>query len=109
MNTCISYLYRDANNYKAHNECVVRGAISSEQTTIILSCLNDGEFFIPRQVGLPERKFDMYDPEADHPWFELHADGFAHTNAEPTCELDVETLVNAFLACKGDWKDSVPT
>ena len=38
-----------------------------------------GEYFIPRQVGMPERKFDEYDTEADHCWFELSKEGFEYT------------------------------
>lgn len=31
MNTKICYLYRDAGNYKVHNECVIQGELSKEQ------------------------------------------------------------------------------
>lgn len=31
MNTKISYLYRDAYNYKVHNECIIVGELSKEQ------------------------------------------------------------------------------
>lgn len=46
MNTRISYLYRDASNYKAYNECIVRGLLTDEQTKAILDCL-DRDNFIP--------------------------------------------------------------
>ena len=72
MNTKISYLYRDADNYKVYNECIVQGEISEEKNKQILDCCDMGEYFIPRQVGLPERKFDKYDTEVDHCWFELN-------------------------------------
>lgn len=62
MNTKISYLYRDASNYKVPNECIVRGLLTDEQTKAILDCL-DMDNFIPSQVGLPERRFDRFDPE----------------------------------------------
>ncbi len=29
MNTKISYLYRDADNYKMHNKCVIAGTLTS--------------------------------------------------------------------------------
>ena len=34
MNTKICYLYRDADNYKVHNECVIQGELSKEQMLI---------------------------------------------------------------------------
>ena len=30
MNTKISYLYRDADNYKMHNKCVIAGTLTTE-------------------------------------------------------------------------------
>lgn len=66
MNTKISYLYRDADNYKRYNECIVAGTLSANQICTILDCCDMGEYFIPGQVGLPERRFDPYDPQADH-------------------------------------------
>lgn len=51
MNTKICYLYRDADNYKVHNECVIQGELSKEQIQSILDCCDMGEYFIPRQVG----------------------------------------------------------
>ena len=52
MNTKISYLYRDADNYKMHNKCVIAGTLTTEQTRTIKDCCEMGEYFIPRQVGL---------------------------------------------------------
>ena len=69
MNTQIRYLYRDASNYKVENECVVTGTFTQEQIAQIMDCCDLGEYFIPSQVGLPEQRFDRYDPEEDHCWF----------------------------------------
>lgn len=52
-NTRISYLYRDASNYKQHNEVVVPGTFTQEQIEAIIGCLDAGEYFIPVQVGFP--------------------------------------------------------
>ena len=71
MNTRISYFYRDASNYKAYNECIVRGLLTDEQTKAILDCL-DRDNFIPSQVGLPERRFDRFDPEVEPGLAESH-------------------------------------
>lgn len=78
MNTKIHYLYRDADNYKVHNSCVIKGVLTPEQINVILSCCDAGEYFIPNQVGLPERKFEKFDPQVDHCWFELNRDDFEY-------------------------------
>lgn len=103
MNTRINYLYRDADNYKMPNSCVVSGKISQDQIDTIIDTLDEGEYFIPHLVGLPEEKFDTYDPQSDHPFFELDADSFETTMARATIELTVESLVNAFIRQKGKW------
>ena len=103
MNTRISYLYRDASNYKVPNECIVRGLLTDEQTKAILDCL-DRDNFIPSQVGLPEKRFDRFDPEEDTCWFELYESGFDPTDAEATVDLSVEELVSRFLSKKNHWE-----
>lgn len=103
MNTRISYLYRDASNYKVPNECIVRGLLTDEQTKAILDCL-DRDNFIPSQVGLPEKRFDRFDPEEDTCWFELYESGFEPTDAEATVDLSVEELVSRFLSKKNHWE-----
>ena len=102
------YLYRDADNYKVHNECVVQGTISAEQIAVILECLDEGEYFIPHLVGLPEKRFDTFDPQVDHPYFELSEDSFAETMESETVEVQVDELVSAFLCCKGKWEQIDP-
>jgi len=102
-NTKINYLYRDADNYKAYNECIVAGEITQQQIDAIIGSLEDGEYFIPRLVGLPEKKFDTYDPQVDHPFFELNEDGFEHTDLPATLGLTVPELVDAFVQHKDNW------
>ena len=105
MNTKISYRYRDADNYKKVNECVIAGALTAEQICAIKDCCDMGEYFIPRQVGLPERRFDRYNPEVDHCWFELDEDSFTETMEPPTIALTATELVNHFEGCKNNWQD----
>lgn len=106
MNTKISYLYRDADNYKVHNECIVQGEISEEQIRQILDSCDMGEYFIPRQVGMPERKFDEYDAEAGHCWFELDKEGFEYTEQPSNVSLTLQQLTENFVACKDKWQDA---
>lgn len=106
MNTQIRYLYRDASNYKVENECVVAGTFTQEKIAQILDCCDLGEYFIPTQVGLPEQRFDRYDPEEDHCWFELSEDGFEETAKPATVGISAEQLVENFAAAKEHWNDT---
>ena len=106
MNTQIRYLYRDASNYKVENECVVTGTFTQEQIAQIMDCCDLGEYFIPSQVGLPERRFDRYDPEEDHCWFELAEDGFEETVKPATVGISAQQLVENFSAAKEHWNDT---
>ena len=106
MNTQIRYLYRDASNYKVENECVVTGTFTPEQIAQIMDCCDLGEYFIPSQVGLPEQRFDRYDPEEDHCWFELSEDGFEETAKPATIGISAQQLVENFAAAKEHWNDT---
>lgn len=88
-NIRFAYMYRDAGNYKQHGEAIFSNEThlpSDEIEKQIRSYLNDGEFFIARQVHLEERFFDvLYDD--DHPWHEfLEVDA----SDDPTFDPDHE-------------------
>ena len=106
MNTKVTYLYRDANNYKIWNECTIEGSITKEQQKQILNSLHEGNFFIPRKVGLPEGRFDKWD-SADHIWFEMTEDAFELTEAEPSVSISVFELVNSFISNKDKWEEDI--
>lgn len=106
LNTRIHYLYRDADNYKMPNTCIVAGPIDVGHIALIMECLNDEEYFIPRRVGLPERRFDKIDPHSDHCWFELSSDSFELTDRPSDLNLTAEELVANFQKAKGHWNDS---
>jgi len=107
VNTKISYLYRDADNYKVWNDCIIPGVLTKEQQAMILGCLDEGEYFIPSLVGLPEKTFTdlgySYDEQADHPWFELGEASFERTTAPATVKITPEELVSAFCQRKDHW------
>ena len=65
-----------------------------------------GEYFIPRQVGMPERKFDEYDTKADHCWFELSKEGFEYTDQPANVSLTAQQLAENFAACRDNWQDA---
>ena len=106
QNTKINYLYRDADNNMRHNEFIINGILTSTQKAAILDCLDDGSYFIPSLVGMPEIKFDEADdPAIDHQWFELQADGFEITAERSTTLFTADELVAAFQKCKNNWMD----
>ena len=59
--------------------------------------MDEGEYFIPHLVGLPEKRFDTFDPQVDHPYFELSEDSFEETMEPATVEVKADELVSAFL------------
>jgi hypothetical protein len=76
------YLYRDASNYKQHGEAIFTNHSHlslMEIETRIRASLNDGEFFIARQVCLEEFFFDSLEDD-DHPWHEF---AFVEATTEP--------------------------
>ncbi len=100
-NTLIEYLYRDADNYKVWNEAVVSGVLTDEEKAQIEGSLSEGEYFLPQQVGLPEKRFDE-ETESDHPWFELIT--IKDTNAPTTGALTAKELLENFLKAKDCWE-----
>lgn len=105
MNTKIEYMYRDANNYKVLNTCVVYGEISERQKDAIINSLDEEKYFIPSKVGLPEKGFSDYIPEVDHKWFELYKDSFEDTELPATVNITVEELVDNFFRWIERWDE----
>lgn len=104
-NTRITYLYRDACNYKQYNSVVVTGTFTEQQIETIISCLDGGEYFIPKQIGLPETRFEEI-TEDDHCWFELNKNGFKVTEVEADVDISADEIVKRFLEAKENWDDS---
>lgn len=96
VNTKIQYLYRDAANYKVTNTVIIPGRMTEEQIKRILATLDEGEYFQPHKVGLPEKRFDKEDPELDHPWFELTKEDFSETTEAATLQITPRELVRRF-------------
>ena len=53
LNCVMEYLYRDASNYKAFGEILLKGDLTKTNIEEIRSLLLDGEFFIAEQVNIP--------------------------------------------------------
>lgn len=108
MNTRIHYLYRDANNYKQSQTVVIAGVLTFAE---IKDALQDGEHFIPSQVGLPDPQLlwgeDGYSfpSEDDHVYCELTEEDFEFTNNCPTELLTAEDVREGFSLAKRDGWD----
>lgn len=105
-NTRIQYLYRDASNYKAHNEMTFPGRFTDAQIDTIMDSLADGENFVPEKVGMTEIRPGEITSD-DGPFFELCREGFIPTD-EP-CDTDItpDQLTAAFQSCKNHWLDGI--
>jgi hypothetical protein len=95
-NTVIGYMYRDASNYKAYNEVVVRGKLTLEQLKDTL----EEECFIPAQVGLPElqSRLSSFPSSDDHVWHTIER--VEPTDEEATVKIAGSTLRGRFLYAK---------
>ena len=101
-NTRISYQYRDGSNYKQFQELVLFGTLTVKQQTLIINKLEEGEYFIPSQVGLPDLQDRMisFPNSDDHVWHELHS--FEDVTKEQTHPMTAKELLNMFKAVK-EW------
>lgn len=111
MNTKLCLLYRDASNYKTSKEVVLAGEITAEQIAVIGAKLDEGEYLIAEQVGLPTPSWEFRDKDGwpsddlDHVFTTLTAfsEGSPEvesmlTDEEPTEEMSIDDLVARFAA-----------
>ena len=86
MNTKIAYMYRDGSNYKQCDEVVFEGEITEVELRTILDNRDEGQFFIPSQVGMEDLQPRMlsYPSDADHVWHELNREDITLTSDAPT-------------------------
>ena len=97
-NIKLTYLYRDAGNYKLWNDLYYSNELNiclDLILTTILSNLIEGEFFIPEKWGLPRLSFEKFDPELDHSYHEFYEIELASGNESP--EQDIAELLLTIL------------
>lgn len=73
-NIRISYLYRDASNYKKFGFVIFSNSDNLELVEVkekLQKLLISEEFFIPEELGLPRLSFENYVPSLDHDWHEI--------------------------------------
>ena len=76
--TAFEYRYRDASNYKAWGRILLNGRLSDADRALVIDSLEDGEFFVAEQVGIPPLYQALYQlsdgpTEDDHGWHEFVA------------------------------------
>lgn len=93
-NIKISYLYRDAGNYKVYGHEIVSNKNKLEISEIeikIKSKLIDGEFFDPSDWGLTSLQHYNYDKGIDHDWHEIEK--IESTLEGATIDVDIIKLL----------------
>lgn len=99
-NTLIEYRYRDGSNYKKFSNAVVSGLMNEAEMKEIWDCLEEGTYFLPGQVGLPDdNRYSGTEDDLD--WFEL--ENITITNREPTVNLSAQDLLQRFQKAKDAW------
>lgn len=109
-NTQITYMYRDASNWKQFETVVLAGEMTPEEIDLILRRLEDGNLFLPEQVGLPRLQFRWPTlNEDDHVYHELTREDIEIVDLPPTIEMSAKELVENFRNVKWDVVESVKT
>lgn len=103
MNTVINYMYRDGADWKNIQCAVLSGVLSDEQKQAIKDACDSGEYFIPRQVGLPEERFSEI-TEDDHCWFEFLS--LEDTDKPVTELISAKEMYENFVSVKGNWNET---
>ena len=100
MNSCLTYQYRDADNYKVFRDVVLAGVLSIDD---LIPYYHEHMFFIPSEVGLEDLQDQPFKPE-DHIWHEIIA--VNPTEEEPDCIMDAAELKRKFeIAHEAGWNE----
>lgn len=76
MNPRLNYLYRDAGNYKTYGSVIFkasnRRSISHLQA-LMEEALIEREYFVAKDVGVPDLRPAVLDSSMDHDWHEVES------------------------------------
>lgn len=111
QNTELTYIYRDAANYKVQRTLTLAGEFTSAQLDEIEALLDEGDGFIPSQVGLDDLQEELAGfgngelDDDDHVWHEWPARSELHLVDRPADGPSCAELHAAFRALgeRGGW------
>lgn len=101
MNTKISYMYRDFNNYKQHEDVVLRGELAENQVRLLNESATRSPGFDPHSVGLEalqDRFCDGYQEDQDNEFHEFVSAELTHEAV--TLELDAQVFYRDYTQHK---------
>lgn len=113
-NTALDLMYRDGDNYKRFERVVLAGLMTQAQYDAIKAKLEDGEYLIAHQVGLPTPAEQNYgydnwpNDDFDHVFTTLtdFSEGVSvekmYTRDEPTLDMTVDEFIAKVAAVK-EW------
>jgi hypothetical protein len=112
MNLKFDYLYRDGANYKNCGSMILTGCPEnlSEFQAKLRETMENGEYFIASQVGVPEvflyiGEYNVDDD--DHSWHEFS--GLTETGEEPTSQTTPDEFLQKFQKAQTEgWKEFEP-
>lgn len=107
MNTQIEYTYTDRNNFSTAATAIIGGELTQEEERVIFSALEEGLYFIPSHVGLPEPRSHGWNFDDDHSWFKLEENAFSKTDEAPTVPISSAELAQDFSAVRC-WETDMP-
>lgn len=95
LNIKLSYLYRDAGNYKQFGDIVFNNPENftlDEINAKLKSLLIDGEYFVATQWQIPTLYTFPFDEELDHTWHEFES--LTSTREKATDERSISEFIN---------------
>lgn len=108
--SAMDYFYRDASNYKIFGSIFLSGKFDNATHSQLTECLDDGEYFIAEQIGVPPLYPVLFQigggpTDDDHAWHTIEGlRGEVELPAGTEVWGSLTTLITAFRAAKGNWK-----
>ena len=106
------YCYRDASNYKAYGQLLLKGLVSIAHIQTMQTHFESGKFFIAEQLGIPALYGELWaqsngPTEDDHVWHTFH--GRRPVSADDIAANVFDTLDNLIskIGAVGTWNKTL--
>jgi len=96
MNILLTYLYRDAANYKHWGEVVFTNSDGLDPAALeaaVRRWLIDRNWFVAEDVIVPDLRPEERDDELDHDWHEFHSLSVTSTRIDDPAGRDVQDWI----------------